>query len=291
MSGVRVSYTATVQITGTNSSRQLSIGRRNLKEQDVRTEMAKQKMNARLIEHLYLCSNGLETLPTEICQHSELRSLDISRNRLMYLPGALFRCFSKLQRMDAAFNKLRTVPDELCRLTNLTYLSLHHNGLRTLPSSFCMLQQLNDLNLAYFPFVELLIFTRHNSFEQLPRAICHLATLTSLDVSNNSLHELPLNMGDLQSLQEVYLRYRWILSRKLHFAKNNISVLPETFKDLVHLVTLRASFNQIEEISDQLFARMTCLAHVDLASNRLLTIPKSLAQSPHLRIVDLSKVA
>lgn len=120
---------------------------------------------------LDLSGEGLESLPSEIGNLTNLTSLDLSDNRLTSLPL------------------------EIGRLANLRRLDLNYAGLTSLPSSIGALTRLEHLDLG------------DNDLESLPPEIGGLGRLAYLELVGNHLACLPAEMGDLASLEEVNLSY------------------------------------------------------------------------------------
>jgi hypothetical protein len=79
-----------------------------------------------------------------------------------------------------AFNKLRTLTEEIGHLVNLQELWLPCNELRTLPREIGNLVNLQELWLAF------------NELRTLPREIGILVNLQELDLRGNSLFTAPL---------------------------------------------------------------------------------------------------
>jgi Leucine-rich repeat (LRR) protein len=72
-----------------------------------------------------------------------------------------------------------------------------------------------------------------NSLRQLPKELGCLSALTHLDLRSNSLEQLPESIGSIQSL------------RALHLKGNPIPYLPYQFGNLTHLVDLTVDFKVI----------------------------------------------
>ncbi|MEA1863648.1 MAG: leucine-rich repeat domain-containing protein [Euryarchaeota archaeon] len=90
-------------------------------------------------------------------------------------------------------NQLTTLPPEIGKLTNLTWLNLHDNQLTTLPPEIGKLTNLTWLNL------------HDNQLTALPSEIAELKSLTVLYLSYNKLTALPLEISELKSLTTLYL--------------------------------------------------------------------------------------
>lgn len=122
------------------------------------------------IRELYLGSNNIEELPSEIGNLSNLQMLCVEKNQL------------------------RELPEEIGRLIHLETLDLDHNRLSNLPKAIANCRILASLQL------------NNNRFTYLPDEICELTRLESLDVSSNKLTKLPKNFNYLIALWDLDLK-------------------------------------------------------------------------------------
>lgn len=109
------------------------------------------------------------------------------------------RCYNKsgyVEICEAFKNpeELKVLPDSICQLTKLTYLSLRGTALMTLPTDFGNLTGLETLCLSY------------NQLVSLPESFCQLTNLSKLYLDSNLLETLPLNFGDLTKLEYLDIR-------------------------------------------------------------------------------------
>ena len=131
---------------------------------------------------------GLTEVPSKVFDIANLRTLDLSHNKIAKLPQKVGALAPKLKSLDLASNKLETLPGELCQLKELQTLSLSGNLLVALPEAFGALGKLKMLSVA------------RNKLAALPESVCALASLTTLDASSNKLATLPAGFGALESL-------------------------------------------------------------------------------------------
>jgi internalin A len=141
---------------------------------------------------LDLLSKGIEELPPEIGQLTDLTSLDLSFNNLTTLPESISQ-LTNLTSLNISFNNLTTLPESISQSTNLTSLDLSFNNLTMLPESINQLCNLLSLSLS------------GSKLKTLPESIGKLINLTSLDLSNNQLTILPESIGQLIKLQTLRL--------------------------------------------------------------------------------------
>ncbi|XP_066126724.1 leucine-rich repeat-containing protein 47 [Saccopteryx bilineata] len=139
---------------------------------------------------LDLSGNALEALPpgqglgpAEPPGLPQLQSLNLSGNRLRELPADLPRCAPRLQTLNLTGNCLDSFPAELFR-----------------PGALPLLSELAAAD---------------NCLRQLSPDIAHLASLKTLDLSNNQLIEIPAELADCPRLKEINLRGNRLRDRRL----------------------------------------------------------------------------
>lgn len=195
--------------------------------------------------------------------------------------------------------ELKTIPDLVCKLTNLRELYLGNNKLEELPGSLrelCRLEKL-DLNnnviqilpdfiadigwlksldlynnqLSTLPpsFVELKrlqsLNLSFNQFNTLPDLICELDRLETLYMNNNELITLPDKIGSLKGLKD------------LNVYSNQLIELPDSIGSLVEMKYLHLGFNKLFTLPDSI-GYLIKLEKLNLESNKLITIPASIGK-------------
>ncbi|CAF1935430.1 unnamed protein product [Brassica napus] len=154
---------------------------------------------------LNVSTNKLTVLPDSICRCGSLVILDVSFNRLTYLPTNIGSELVNLEKLMIQYNKIRSFPSSIGEMISLTYLDAHFNELHGLPDSFCLLANLEYLNLS----------SNFSDLIELPISFGDLINLQELDLSNNQIHALPDTFGSLESLT------------KLNVSQNPLVVPPE----------------------------------------------------------------
>ena len=120
----------------------------------------------RQVTTMILRDNLLVSLPVSMMCLSQLHTLDVSRNKLPELQGWIIDLPS-LTNLNASYNELRRVPDDLGRGVRLQRLLLKGNTI--------------EMNTAFW-------------FE-------NLTSLLELDISDNVISSLPVTIGLLTQLQ------------------------------------------------------------------------------------------
>lgn len=101
-----------------------------------------------------------------------------------------------------------------------------------------------------------------------------MSTLSYLDLSVNSLSELPNSFTELK-----------LITLKLQ--KNNFAQIPEQVFQIPSLQALNLSFNQITSISPQI-KQLQSLRKLRLQNNAITAVPDELVSLPNLKKLDLS---
>ncbi|KAJ5452763.1 Ras-association [Penicillium cf. griseofulvum] len=199
--------------------------------------------------HVDLQGRSLVTIPiTLYAKSSEIISLNLSRNLSLDVPKDFIQSCINLREIKFIGNEAAFLPQSfglaarltyldvsnncledldharLDRLTGLVSIKMANNQLTKLPSSFGNFQNLRSLNMS------------SNGFKVFPDFLYNLKSLVDLDISFNSIEELP-NIGRLVTLERLWM------------TNNNLSgPLNDSFGELVNLKELDGRFNAITNI-------------------------------------------
>lgn len=122
----------------------------------------------------------------------------------------------------------------------------------------------------------------HRGFTRIPEELFEDKTLESywqkleiFDCYGNKIHQLPVFIGKLLSLQ------------RLNCSQNKLKRLPEEIGNLVNLTTLEFQFNEIEELPKSIgnLAQLWMLA---CANNHLSSLPDSIYKLVSIRLIDIN---
>jgi Leucine-rich repeat (LRR) protein len=167
------------------------------------------------------CST-LKELPKSIGHLKKLRWLELYECKfplcsLTTLPGTIGQLTS-LQVLTVSSTAIHALPETICDLSNLEYLTIQGNpNLSYLPSSLGKLQKLIRLSLEYGFLTSLPesvgnlknlreILANNNRLTHLPESIGDLPSLETLELMQNQLTELPESIGKLSTLRDdIYL--------------------------------------------------------------------------------------
>lgn len=146
-----------------------------------------------------------------------LVSVNFSKNQLAAVPSRLVELKDTVSDVNLGFNKLTCLSLELCMLQQLVHLDLRNNLLTTLPMELEALTKLRSIILSFnrfklFPDVlyrvvtlETLLFSNNQvgGIDALQlRALVHLSTL---DLANNDIMQVPPELGNCTSLRALML--------------------------------------------------------------------------------------
>ena len=127
---------------------------------------------------LSLAHHTLESLPLGVLALDNVRTLEVSHNKLSELPAALGPSLPALKTLKCDGNRLRALPD-LTVCGALATLSAADNALTLTGPAAPLPPSLTSLNLA------------RNVLGQLPPAVAALTKLKLLDLSGNGIAALP----------------------------------------------------------------------------------------------------
>uniref|UniRef100_A0ACB8FV21 Uncharacterized protein n=1 Tax=Sphaerodactylus townsendi TaxID=933632 RepID=A0ACB8FV21_9SAUR len=124
----------------------------------------------------------------ELCALDQLKSLDLSENKIESIPSELHQLsekiseLSSLKELDVSHNELQELPEALGEIKTLTTLIANDNCLRKLPKNFSSLRNLQRLDLS------------NNKLIALPSDLHFLQSLKDINFDGNALVRPPLEV-------------------------------------------------------------------------------------------------
>lgn len=250
----------------------------------------------------------VQTLPQELFCYppfNKYREIDLSNWGVHEIPESIFLNLG-LEALDLSQNPITSVSKNIAKLKNLNTLKISNTNVTSLPEEIDELSNLSCLEIS------------NNQFNELPSSLGNLQNLVLLNVSNNRgdlSHSNDLPRGLLASLQKLKNLEFLALARnrleelpiefaeslesmeKLHtldLSNNGLRVLPENldfFTKLKSLYSLILSENSLSEIPSDFFTSLKDLEDlcvINLANNRLTTLPDNFRELPRQKRLILS---
>ena len=166
-----------------------------------------------LLDSISLDTIKAFTSISEALKHPEqVIKLQLKREKLKTIPIEVFK-FTNLQYLDVSKNNIVEIPSEIKLLKNIQYLNISKNKLEKLPPEIGELHHLKNLQIG------------QNELYALPPEIGNLEELTILDAWSNNLGTFPQELSNLKKLKLFDLRDILISNQE----KRRIqSLLPKT---------------------------------------------------------------
>ncbi|KAJ8306189.1 hypothetical protein KUTeg_016734 [Tegillarca granosa] len=173
---------------------------------------------------------------------------------------------SKLLNLSG--RNMDSIPDDIMAVAmkgQVNTVNISKNNYKDLPRNLILLEgTLRHLDVSF------------NKLTYLHSEISLYLKLTSLDLRNNYLENLPLVMESLQELRELIISY------------NRFKELPMVIYHLKKLEILMADNNSISAIDVEGFRSMSMIATLDLQNNNIANIPPELGLCTQLKALELS---
>uniref|UniRef100_A0A8C6PT01 Leucine-rich repeat-containing protein 40 n=1 Tax=Nothobranchius furzeri TaxID=105023 RepID=A0A8C6PT01_NOTFU len=171
--------------------------------------------NIKTLRTLEYSDKHADSIPDELFDAASdqgITTINFSKNQLKATPPRLMELQASVSDLNLGFNKLTDCSD-ICKLLQLTHIDLRNNQLSDLPSEMKNLTKLRSIILSYnrlksFPEVlyevlslETVLLGNNQVCVVDPGRLMKLACLTTLDLSNNDLLNIPPELGLCTSLR------------------------------------------------------------------------------------------
>jgi len=170
-----------------------------------------------------------------------------------------------LANLIVSHNQITELPEEVANLTALEKLDIGHNQLRTLPGAALASLPLRSLDVS------------NNQLQSLPTTLPTDTLAQLLCGGNRQIRSLPPCVGDCQRLAE------------LSAAGCQLAGVPASLARCHSLVSLDLSGNQLgvsADLPDALAAGLVNLRELNVARNRLVSLPNTLGAMKALTRLD-----
>lgn len=159
---------------------------------------------------------------------------------------------------------LEALPDSICQLTGLEYFILEGSQVSALPN------EIGNLNRLYA------IKVSNSKLTKLPESIKELACLQYLCLEYNQLESLPSETGSLIDLKRLDVRHN-----------SQLSVLPESVGNLIHLEELCLDITGIMRLPESI-CRLVNLQALYIGNTPISSLPQNVGDLVNLKIMYLS---
>jgi len=265
---------------------------------------------------IQVSGNSIREFPTEFFSFRhhvskmilgyQITSMDMSRNRLSYLPDE-FANFEALLRLDLSFNSFHRIPGALCWLTKLEYLNMEGNyHLTRLPLEMGGMKDLREFKLTTSRFItppqEIITKVAPNDHHDAHLGLIeYLQLLTRardsgvILMSRMGLRQFPpeiisaTNMAwDYGEVRGIFMTGRGKLDaiEEVHMDHNNIQQLPAAVGQMHKVKLFDMSSNYLRVLPASV-ANMTELTTLNLSSNKLCMVHPILSMLTSLTKLQL----
>jgi len=199
-----------------------------------------------VVQTLLAYNNLLTDLPQNVSSFHSLRHINISNNRLKFLPE--FLTSLPLNTLIAKNNLLTNecLPKSFKPwASSLKKLNLGGNQLHHFP-----MQAMEVIGLRY-------LYLGSNLIDELPRNINHMQGLAVLCLGGNRLTDVPEGVGKLEDLEVLVV------------SDNQLESLPPSIARLKKLKTLQLHKNRLRALPTEILS-LKCLTELSLRDNPLV---------------------
>lgn len=221
--------------------------------------------NSSKIELLSLADNVILEIPRDVFEHTpNLGTLDIARGKIKNIRSDDFLRLTNLQTLIVASNEIEMLEKD-CFPSTLTSLHIGRNRISSLNGT---LRALTDMKM---------LFINANNLTSLEDELPDSAPfLMMLMASNNRLVKLPKTVKNLVALDTCYIN------------DNELRSLDGLFSHRSSLLRLYLEHNRIEYLAEDEFLKSDNIDEINLSSNLIPSLNKSLLYITNLRYANLS---
>ncbi|CAJ0942651.1 unnamed protein product, partial [Mesorhabditis belari] len=140
-----------------------------------------------------------------------------------------------------------------------------------------------------------------SQLERVPDELSRLTNLEHLQMSRNSLTSVHGELSDLPRLRSVIVRHNNIKTSGIptdifrmkdltiiDFSHNQLREVPPNLEYAKGAIVMNLSYNNIENIPNQVFANLVDLIHVDLSNNKIDMLPPQIRRLTLVQVLLLS---
>ncbi|MCL2007215.1 MAG: hypothetical protein FWG77_03930 [Treponema sp.] len=242
------------------------------------------------LTHLSLNCPKLKILPESLSNLKSLEEFEFINCNMTAIPDIVCNwTLLKSLRIEMAFTfvgpytSLKSIPQNIGDLKNLTTLILSRTSITKIPESLC-----------YCP-IEHLEF--YGDFITLPESFGDLSGLIKLELYSSKLKNLPESFGKLKKLEYLSLRTWHDLKlpesfgkltalREFYIRANNMKTFPKSINGLKNLKTLSLESDKLQSLPESI-CNLAKLEYLGLKTYNLKKLPRNfgnLAKLKHLHV-------
>lgn len=245
------------------------------------------KLQSELIITLSISLNCIQSIETATLSLPKLTTLDLSKNQIKVIPDNFSKSFPALTSIDLSDNLITELPevnsetsDNFVFPQTLKQINLTHNFLVNIPKSILCLPNLTELVLAENKITNLPDFqpsikkidVSSNQIESISKQ--SLKFLVDILLADNKLTELPEGLEMEQA--ETFTADR------NQIKEINFTSFPST------IIAIDLSFNQIEQIPNEIFEKLPKLQSFSVDFNKITEIPTEIINCTKLQRLSVS---
>lgn len=239
------------------------------------------------LQEVYLNQNKLESIPESLCFIRTLTHLHASNNMITQIPEDIGQ-LNTLMVLDLSINKISKIGEGIKRLLRLQELRLNDNLLESVPF-IPRSTQLHLLDVSINKLVSLhpdlfsntpnimTLFLRRNKLTDIDAINAnYLPKLTTLDVADNNLSDLPNSLGHIDSLKHFTQDGNRIRCIRVNILKGPMSGLKNFLKErnvinIAHNQIADAIVAESDQINSHAFATAVAnTANADQSLNQMV---------------------
>ncbi|KAH3694443.1 leucine-rich repeat-containing protein 40-like [Dreissena polymorpha] len=153
----------------------------------------------------------------KVAAEGEVTSVNLSKNCFTELPEGIMLVSDHLKELNLGFNRLPKLHPDIGLYFRLTFLDLRNNLLTDLPSDMSSLKELREIILSFNRFTKLpsvvyslpkleILFANDNKLGSIEAdGINRLSCLATLDLQNNSIGQVPPELGNCTHIKSLQL--------------------------------------------------------------------------------------
>uniref|UniRef100_A0A8C5WIY2 Leucine-rich repeat-containing protein 40 n=1 Tax=Leptobrachium leishanense TaxID=445787 RepID=A0A8C5WIY2_9ANUR len=143
--------------------------------------------------------------------------VNFSKNQLTEVPARIVELKDSASDVNLGFNKISEISLNLCMLLKLTHLDMRNNLLTSLPAEMEAMTQLRSVILSFnrfktfpdvlyrIPTLDTILISTNQIGSVDPLKLMKMTRLSTLDLQNNDLLQVPPELGNCESLRALHL--------------------------------------------------------------------------------------